>query len=94
MRFKPLPKKKKNGKGNHSSTSSERNDLSKLKTDTSDDSMNSDMNNTDLIIQPHLDAPNPLSIHNLSITRCQDDATSNKNMQNNSDIMVSELIYY
>ena len=94
LRFKPLPKKKKNGQGNRPPTRTEKNNVSAMKKDTADDSTSSDINNSDLIILPHLDAPNPLSIHNLSMTRCQDDATSIENMQNNSDIMVSKLIYY
>ena len=94
LRFKPLPRKKKNSQGNHPPTNTERNDVSAIKKDTSDDSASSDINNSDLIIQPHFDASNPLSIHNLSMTRCQDDVTSIENMQNNSDITVSKLIYY
>ena len=81
LRFKPLPKKKKNSQGNHPPTRTERNDVSAMKKDTSDDSSSSDINNSDLIIHPHLDAPNPLSIHNLSMTRCQDDTTLIENMQ-------------
>ena len=94
LRFKPLPKTKKNGQGNHSPTRTERTDVYAMKKDTSDDSTSSDTNNSDLIIKPRFDAPNPLSIHNLSITRCQNDAKSIENMQNSSDIMVSKLIYY
>ena len=94
LRFKPLPRKKKNSQGNHPPTSTERNNVSAMNKDTPDDSASSDINDLDLIIQPHLDASNPLSIHNLSMTRCQDDATSIENMQNNSDITVSKLIYY